>query len=105
VALNRKRESARKAFSKLPHEQKRIANVLIGRALMHVNFGMDDLCNGVDEAHHALLQHLCDVGEVANVTETEYSNLQEPLLHSSIPCLRRTLIASVGPYRMLSVEE
>ena len=56
---------------KLPHEEESVADVFIRGSAVKVHLHVDDLADGVDELHDALLEHLGGIGELTNVAEAE----------------------------------
>ena len=55
------------------HQQECVPNVLVGESSVKGDLHVHDFRDGVDKLHDILLQHLCRVRELPDVTEAEDS--------------------------------
>mmetsp|Transcript_121044 Transcript_121044/g.349723 ORF Transcript_121044/g.349723 Transcript_121044/m.349723 type:complete len:252 (-) Transcript_121044:1011-1766(-) len=62
----------RRVAGEPPREEERATYVVVGGAEVLVDDSMDDDRHSVHEDHHLVLQSLCDLSEVLEVTQAEY---------------------------------
>ena len=55
-----------------PHQQERVSDILIRRAIILINSVMYDFSDFVYKDHDIFLKHLSGVSEGADITEPEY---------------------------------